>query len=79
MTTSSNSNQEHLDRIIADEFGVNADYVSGLLEQFEKNPNSLDEEWREYFDGLLRDSHHANPARSSSQPLRKPRRLRSRP
>src|SRR5215470_12831804 len=39
--------------MIADEFGANASYVGELLQQFEKNPESVDEEWREFFETLL--------------------------
>ena len=53
MTTTRQMSQTELDELIADEFGVNADYVSVLLGQFEQNPASVDEEWREYFDELL--------------------------
>jgi len=42
-----------IDQIIADEFGVNASYVAGLLQQFEENPQSVDEEWRDFFQELL--------------------------
>ncbi|HXU35766.1 MAG TPA: multifunctional oxoglutarate decarboxylase/oxoglutarate dehydrogenase thiamine pyrophosphate-binding subunit/dihydrolipoyllysine-residue succinyltransferase subunit [Blastocatellia bacterium] len=41
------------DQLIADEFGVNADYVSELLAQFERDPSSVDEEWRAVFEELL--------------------------
>src|SRR5262245_34802807 len=34
---------------IADEFGANATYVEDLLRQFQHNPNSVDEEWGDYF------------------------------
>ena len=53
MTTTRRMSQTELDQLIADEFGVNADYVSVLLGQFEQNPASVDEEWREYFNELL--------------------------
>src|SRR5687767_11761801 len=53
MTTTRQMSQTELDQLIADEFGVNADYVSVLLHQFEQNPASVDEEWREYFNELL--------------------------
>ncbi|HJQ70396.1 MAG TPA: multifunctional oxoglutarate decarboxylase/oxoglutarate dehydrogenase thiamine pyrophosphate-binding subunit/dihydrolipoyllysine-residue succinyltransferase subunit [Blastocatellia bacterium] len=55
MTTTRTMSQTELDQLIADEFGVNADYVSVLLAQFEQNPASVDEEWREYFNELLGD------------------------
>jgi 2-oxoglutarate dehydrogenase E1 component len=38
---------------IADDFGANATYVEDLLRQFQHNPNSVDEEWGEYFESLL--------------------------
>ena len=40
---------------IADEFGANATYVEDLLRQFQHNPNSVDEEWGDYFQSLLGD------------------------
>jgi multifunctional 2-oxoglutarate metabolism enzyme len=52
MTTTQQMTQAELDQLIADEFGVNADYVSDLLHQFEINPSSVDQEWREYFSVL---------------------------
>src|SRR2546425_9497831 len=45
--------QKEIDRLIADEFGVNADYVSELVKQFERDRSSVDEEWRSFFDDLL--------------------------
>src|SRR5215468_7566253 len=38
---------------IADDFGANATYVEDLLRQFQHNPNSVDEEWADYFQSLL--------------------------
>jgi len=43
------------DQLIADEFGVNADYVSELFQQFERDPASVDDQWRSLFDELLRN------------------------
>src|SRR5262249_35976828 len=40
---------------IADDFGANATYVEDLLRQFQHNPNSIDEEWGDYFQSLLGD------------------------
>src|SRR5499426_4125842 len=40
---------------IADDFGANATYVEDLLRQFQHNPNSVDEEWGDYFQSLLGD------------------------
>jgi multifunctional 2-oxoglutarate metabolism enzyme len=45
--------QTEINQLIADEFGVNADYVSELFEQFERDRSSVDEEWRSFFDELL--------------------------
>ena len=45
--------QAEIDQLIADEFGVNADYVSELLVQFERDRSSVDDEWRSFFDELL--------------------------
>ena len=45
--------RDQLDQLIADEFGVNATYVIDLLQQFERDPLSLDLEWRIYFTELL--------------------------
>src|SRR6185503_17219319 len=56
--------QAEIDQLIADEFGANASYVSDLLHQFEQNPASVDQEWREYFDELIRNGN------ASTQPER---------
>ncbi len=48
--------QAQIDQLIADEFGVNADYVLELLRAFQQNPASVGEEWREYFIDLVGDS-----------------------
>jgi 2-oxoglutarate dehydrogenase E1 component len=74
MTTSNQASQAELDRIIADEFGVNADYVSDLLRQFEKNPRSVDQEWREYFYELLSNNGAQDSAEqaASAQPAQVP-------
>ncbi len=53
MTTTQPTTQTELDDLIADEFGVNASYVGSLLQQFKKNPASVNEEWRKYFRELL--------------------------
>src|SRR5262245_49462859 len=58
--------------MIADEFGANATYVGDLLQQFEKNPESVDEEWRAFFETLLSavepDSGPKATTSSGSQP-----------
>jgi 2-oxoglutarate decarboxylase len=53
MSINSQTPRNEIDRIIAAEFGVNASYVADLFQQFEKNPQSVDEEWREFFDEML--------------------------
>ncbi len=77
MTTTRRMSQTELDQLIADEFGVNADYVSVLLSQFEQNPASVDEEWREYFNELLGkgatgDGDAARPATEATVAADKP-------
>src|SRR4030095_9697571 len=47
--------QTEIDQLIADEFGVNADYVSELLKQFERDRSSVDQEWSSFFEELLRN------------------------
>ena len=44
---------EEITNIIASEFGANATYVEDLFRQFQHNPQSIDEEWGEYFKSLL--------------------------
>ncbi|MGH9761443.1 MAG: 2-oxoglutarate dehydrogenase E1 subunit family protein, partial [Blastocatellia bacterium] len=53
MTVTKPMTRGELDELIEAEFGVNADYVAHLYQQFERSPDSVDEEWREFFDGLL--------------------------
>lgn len=50
---STENSQTEINQLIADEFGVNADYVSELLRQFESDRSSVDQEWRSFFDELL--------------------------
>ena len=44
---------DEITNLIADEFGANATYVEDLFRRFQHNPQSVDEEWTEYFDTLL--------------------------
>jgi multifunctional 2-oxoglutarate metabolism enzyme len=71
MTTTRQMTEAELDELIAEEFGVNADYVSELLLQYTRNPHSVDEEWRGYFAELLSNgqlpSDHAGNG-SAAQP-----------
>lgn len=67
MTTTRQIDQAELDQLIADEFGVNADYVSELLLQFKRNPASVDGEWRSYFDELFIDGQPSAPATQAPQ------------
>ncbi len=46
MSISKQVSRTEVEQIIADEFGVNANYVGDLLQQFERDPSSLNEEWR---------------------------------
>ncbi|MGH9802432.1 MAG: 2-oxo acid dehydrogenase subunit E2, partial [Blastocatellia bacterium] len=39
--------------IIASDFGANSTYVEDLLRQFQYNPNSVGDEWGQYFHSLL--------------------------
>lgn len=39
--------------IIANDFGANATYVEDMLRQFQHNPQSVGEEWTDYFESLL--------------------------
>jgi multifunctional 2-oxoglutarate metabolism enzyme len=65
--TTRQMNQAELDGIIAEEFGVNADYVGEILKQFERNPASVDEEWRSYFDELLGNGNDPGGANRNQQ------------
>ena len=67
MTTTRQMTEAELDELIAEEFGVNADYVSEMLAQFARNPQSVDEEWRGYFAELLN-----NGGPSASPPVIEP-------
>ena len=68
MTTTRQTPEAELDELIAEEFGVNADYVSELLLQYANNPQSVDEEWRGYFAELLsnRNGNGTLPASNSA-------------
>jgi len=60
-------NQTDIDQMIADEFGVNADYVLELLQQFERAPGSIDQEWRSFFDELLTNGNVATDVQGRVQ------------
>ena len=77
MTTTRQMNQAELDQLIADEFGVNADYVSELLQQFKRNPASVDGEWRSYFDELFTDGQPANQTSRRQRPAQAPQASRT--
>jgi 2-oxoglutarate decarboxylase len=55
MSTDNEAGRSALDQLIASEFGINADYVNELLTQFQQDPQSVDEEWRTFFDDILKD------------------------
>jgi 2-oxoglutarate decarboxylase len=52
MTMSNQITQTDIEQLIADEFGVNADYVISLFQQFKQNPVSIGDEWQGYFHEL---------------------------
>ncbi len=52
--------------IIANDFGANATYVEDLLRQFQHSPDSVGEEWGEYFQSLLGGN---GALRVESQPI----------
>jgi 2-oxoglutarate dehydrogenase E1 component len=60
--------RQGIDRLFADEFGVNADYVSGLFSQFQRDRASVDDEWRSFFDELLANGDAASKAGSLTPP-----------
>src|SRR5690349_18620417 len=51
--TTTETKQLEIEQLIADEFGVNADYVCVLLAQFQRDRSSVDDDWRAFFDELL--------------------------
>ncbi len=55
MSTDGPSTEPEIDQLLFEEFGVNAKYVSELLQRFRYDPFSVDEEWREFFSGLLKE------------------------
>jgi 2-oxoglutarate decarboxylase len=67
MKTIVQTERARLDQLIADEFGVNADYVSELLSQFILDSSSVDEEWREYFDEIIGDHGTEHGERPTTQ------------
>jgi 2-oxoglutarate decarboxylase len=79
MTTTRQMTEAELEELIAEEFGVNADYVSELLVQYTRNPHSVDEEWRGYFAELLSNGHaphehtgngaSTRPAQTATEPV----------
>ena len=52
MATSETRHAE-IDQLIADEFGVNADYVSELLARFQGDRTAVDDDWASFFDEML--------------------------
>jgi multifunctional 2-oxoglutarate metabolism enzyme len=45
--------EREIANIIANDFGANATYVEDLMRQFQHNPDSVGEEWGEYFQSLI--------------------------
>jgi 2-oxoglutarate dehydrogenase E1 component len=52
MAMSQPISQKDIEQLIADEFGVNADYVISLFQQYTQNPAAIGDEWRSYFQDL---------------------------
>jgi len=48
-----NSNTKELSAFFEESFGSNAAYVEGLLNRYQKDPNLVDDTWKEYFGDLL--------------------------
>ena len=57
---------ERVEAAIADEFGANADYVADLLHRYEVDASSIDDEWRAYFESLLRTAGAADEKAESA-------------
>ncbi len=76
MTTSNQTSPAELDQIISDEFGVNADYVLELLQQYRQSPSSVEDEWRSYFHSLTDNGAYKDDgqavAESSTEQTRQP-------
>jgi 2-oxoglutarate dehydrogenase E1 component len=47
------STTTHLSQFIKEAFGSNSDYVEGLLQRYEQDPNLVDDSWKQYFGDLL--------------------------
>ncbi|MBI3651057.1 MAG: multifunctional oxoglutarate decarboxylase/oxoglutarate dehydrogenase thiamine pyrophosphate-binding subunit/dihydrolipoyllysine-residue succinyltransferase subunit [Acidobacteria bacterium] len=63
------STQTDIEQLIADEFGVNADYVISLFQQFIQNPASIGQEWQGYFHDLAGNDQRPKPTTAAaSQP-----------
>jgi len=60
--TTTEAKQLEIEQLIADEFGVNADYVCALLAQFQRDRSSVDDDWRAFFDELLSSQDGASGA-----------------
>lgn len=54
MSTEKQARATEIEEIITKEFGVNADYVDDMLREFQRDPDSVDEEWGSYFDELVK-------------------------
>ncbi len=59
--------QTDIEQLIADEFGVNADYVISLFQQYTQNPLAIGEEWQGYFHELSGNGNR--PAPSTTIPV----------
>ncbi|MGH9440656.1 MAG: multifunctional oxoglutarate decarboxylase/oxoglutarate dehydrogenase thiamine pyrophosphate-binding subunit/dihydrolipoyllysine-residue succinyltransferase subunit [Thermoanaerobaculia bacterium] len=70
MTVSEIKETRLSEQILAD-YGINADYVLGLLEQYRSDPGLVSPDWREYFESLP-VAHPPAPVETSREAGRKP-------
>ncbi len=62
MRTDEAETRNEIDQRLFEEFGVNAKYVGDLLQRFRADSQSVDEDWRNYFDELLHHNGNVTPA-----------------
>src|SRR5579862_8351473 len=46
---------DRIEELINNEFGLNSSYVVDLYRQFSRNPQSVDDDWRSFFEDLSGD------------------------
>src|SRR5215211_6729320 len=65
--------QTDIEQLIENEFGVNADYVLALFQQFKQHPASVGEEWLGYFNDLSNNGGVASSPTEETPALQIPR------